>query len=210
MKILITEAQYNLLTEEDDFNYLEKIRDLLYSGQIDSIKLAFDFVENVLGLSKEEFITSEFSFILSFFGWYPWDSRLPFEKQNIVEFLLDDWLSIHNTRIDIFPEEIFRYKHLKELSMYKCLLNEIPKGIKNLNRLETLDLANNRIKVLPNELFELTSLKTLHLSFNKLTSIPKEIQNLQNLTFLGLKGNPISKEEIENLKQLIPNCEVFI
>ena len=74
--------------------------------------------------------------------------------------------------------------------------------------LEFLHLSYNQLKEIPPEIGNLKSLKLLALNNNQLTIIPKEIGKLTNLKKLFISDNKLTKEDIDKIKKLLPNCEV--
>jgi Leucine-rich repeat (LRR) protein len=84
-------------------------------------------------------------------------------------------------------------------------IKEIPKEIKYLTQLTSLQLYYNQIKEIPIEIQFLTKLIFLDLAINKIKNIPKEIQFLTQLTELNLYNNLIKEihNEIHFLPQLI-------
>ncbi|XP_013600596.1 PREDICTED: receptor-like protein 12 [Brassica oleracea var. oleracea] len=82
--------------------------------------------------------------------------------------------------------------NLKTLLLDNCNLNEFPTFIKNLQKLEYLDIANNRLKgEVPNWLWSMPSLVYLYLSHNSLDSFegsPKMLLN-SSLRELDLRSN---------------------
>jgi leucine-rich repeat protein SHOC2 len=82
----------------------------------------------------------------------------------------------------------------------------------NANQLDSqitvLDLRGNNLTVLPLSIYKNTQLKIVLLCNNKLSSLNFEIKSLSNLSILNLNGNPISVEEQERIKKLLPNCKI--
>jgi Leucine-rich repeat (LRR) protein len=86
-------------------------------------------------------------------------------------------------------------------------LEELPKEIGQLQKLEILFLSHNRLVKLPKEIGQLKNLKQLDLSYNSLIELPKEIGQLKNLNYLSLSYNSLvelPKEigRLQNLKYL--------
>uniref|UniRef100_M4EUK3 Leucine-rich repeat-containing N-terminal plant-type domain-containing protein n=1 Tax=Brassica campestris TaxID=3711 RepID=M4EUK3_BRACM len=82
--------------------------------------------------------------------------------------------------------------NLKELYLDNCSLNEFPTFIKDLQKLETLDMGNNRLKgEVPKWLWSMSSLIELYLSQNSFDSFEDKTEMLLNssLTLLDLRSN---------------------
>lgn len=73
--------------------------------------------------------------------------------------------------------------------------------------IKTLDLSSNSITDI-SPLAALTGLEELNLANNNISSAAKLI-NLKNLKTLNLSGNPLEKEDIENLKVNLGGCKII-
>lgn len=86
-------------------------------------------------------------------------------------------------------------------------LQEIPKEIGNLLKLEHLSLTRNKVEKLHGELTELNCLRTLNLRYNKIKSsgVPPELFNLEELTTLDLSHNNLKEvpEGLDKAKSLL-------
>jgi Leucine-rich repeat (LRR) protein len=54
---------------------------------------------------------------------------------------------------------------------------------------------------------KLSNLETLHLDENEITDI-SSLKNLVNLRVLNLQNNPITKQQIDELQEALPNCDI--
>lgn len=117
-------------------------------------------------------------------------------------------LQLKNYQLDSLPAQIGELKHLTSLYLINNQLTTLPARIGELKNLTYLGLSFNKLSTLPTQIGELKNLTYLDLNFNKLSSLPAQIGELKNLTFLDLRNNPISKEEQEKIRKLLPNCKV--
>jgi len=90
-------------------------------------------------------------------------------------------------------------KNLAKLERLELLNNQeligpIPKGLENFAELEVLDLSSNRLTgMISGNLSKLTKLRYLGLQSNNFVGeIPPELGDLYNLTLLGLGGNNLT------------------
>lgn len=94
----------------------------------------------------------------------------------------------------------------KELNWsFSSMVQAIPKSIKVLRNLKTLNLMGIGLSDLPDELCELESLQELILSGNNLSELPKRFPELKNLKILDLSQNRWNTfpNEIKPLKELV-------
>ncbi len=70
-------------------------------------------------------------------------------------------------------------------------LNELPESLRQLTKLQSLDLSGNRLKALPEWLSQLTQLQSLNLGFNRLTALPEWFSQLSQLRSLILQTNEL-------------------
>ena len=76
------------------------------------------------------------------------------------------------------------------MSAYTDLVKSLKElNLKELNKVQFLDLSNQFLTEIPPEVFQLTNLKKLCLSYNQIEVIPSAISQLSNLTELHLFGN---------------------
>jgi len=147
---------------------------------------------------------------------------------------------LNNNTYESFPEDIFELKQLKQLSItgsecdtgiLDCKnIQNVPSRIKDLVKLEVLNLTMNDIKYISDEINKLPCLKSLDLSNNlnlnidnlesssleilnlndcNLFKLPKNINKMNRLKVLGLEGNNIPNSEIQELKKRLPNCVIY-
>jgi hypothetical protein len=158
--------------------------------------------------------------------------------------------STKQLKSDIIPDSILQMVNLKNLSItgmdcdYKLLddkgnditecwmIKEIPRQIRNLKNLETLQLTLTAISTIPSEIGELENLRSIDLTDNSgltdispltklasleelylngcsITRMPNEMTNLKRLRKLGLVGNHLDSTERERIKKDLPNCEII-
>jgi Leucine-rich repeat (LRR) protein len=117
-------------------------------------------------------------------------------------------LSLENCVLDSFPKLIFKIPQLVFLSLNNTNTFYLTKHFERFEKLEVLVVENNKLEKIPFEIYKAKNLRILALRNNKLSNIPETISELTNLTILDLRGNAIDKERIEELKLLLPGCEV--
>ena len=109
----------------------------------------------------------------------------------------------------LYDDYVNYLSNLKELDLEDNQLTSLPDWIGNLTNLEELNLNYNNLTSLPYSIGNLKNLERLYLHDNKLTSLPESIANLKNLRYLDLEYNPISDEEKERIKKLLPNTKIY-
>jgi hypothetical protein len=66
----------------------------------------------------------------------------------------------------------------------------------------------NALQEFPEVFLRMPTIEKLFLGHNQIKSIPRLIVDLPQLKFLRLTGNPISIEQIEKIKQILPDCNI--
>ncbi|MGK0388816.1 MAG: Leucine-rich repeat (LRR) protein [Maribacter sp.] len=85
-----------------------------------------------------------------------------------------------------FPLEILSFPHLQTLVFPLWKFEEVPSAISYFPNLEYLDLQGAPI-----------------------TTLPKELENLQYLQSINLSQTKVTKDEIENLREIMPKVTFF-
>lgn len=113
-------------------------------------------------------------------------------------------LSIKNTPLDRFPNEILALTKLENLEISSCGLSVIPKNITQLSKLTQLTLSDSKIDKIPDALSELINLEQLVLDDNQINELSINLIKLQGLCFLSLDNNLLTKlpESIGQLSKL--------
>jgi Leucine-rich repeat (LRR) protein len=134
--------------------------------------------------------------------------RKRFTELEAIEFAADDLLNIHekfltpeclpalqNIQLTEYhhpPTFVWAFTGLKQLSITKGNLENIPPTIGQLTALEHLDLSENKIAELPDSIAQLDELQSLDLSYNALHRIPS-LAGLQKLSAVTLSHNKIGR-----------------
>jgi len=91
---------------------------------------------------------------------------------------------------------------------FEANLKKIPENIMLFPELNMLGLFGNKISVLPTNLLKLTNLKVLQLDYNPIVTIQPIKELVKNLEELSITKTEIPQSEVENLKQMFPNCKI--
>lgn len=199
----------------------ENISKLLYSNEAALVQQAW----KLLSPSMQERL-------LNLANWY-WKEGIDKEEywEDLAYTFCTEKLWKKLDQLTFIHPDIGYLKHLKRIAVYHNLLTDLPESITTLSQLEYLDLYCNRIQKLPNNIGNLKQLKRLDLYQNELKIIPDSIGDLENLEHLNLSDNPLlsipksiaklkklkkfylpygfrETQEAENLKLVLPNCEM--
>ncbi|KAK4427328.1 putative disease resistance protein RGA1 [Sesamum alatum] len=103
------------------------------------------------------------------------------------------------------PCEVFDFAtHARVLSLCRCKLQDIPRGIEDLIHLRYLDLSDSH--GLTTQVFQticqLYNLQILDLHLCGLKEVPREIGNLINLRYLDLSDNQLKTQVPQTIRQL--------
>ncbi|HRD39765.1 MAG TPA: hypothetical protein PLC65_14145 [Bacteroidia bacterium] len=131
--------------------------------------------------------------------------KLP-ETLKYLKYLED--FQVENCIMDSFPRQIFRVQSLKFLYLAKTNTHFVSGHFERLPNLEILILENNPITSIPVTIYKAKKLRVISLRNNQLTKLPSSISQMENLALLDLRGNPMSKEYIEEIRAMLPGCEV--
>jgi Leucine-rich repeat (LRR) protein len=119
-------------------------------------------------------------------------------------------LSCFGNNITEIPAEIEYLKNIERLDLSFNDLTTMPDEIGKLKKLKFIDLfSNKKMDVLPKSIGKLKQLENLNLGNNQIKKLPAELINLENLKELYLGGNPMSDEEQEKVKKMLPNTEII-
>jgi hypothetical protein len=194
---------------------LEKIRQLLLTGDKDQMQLALSLAQsNAVDLSPIEDGLKEIFKVAKL------QPRLGGWDQAKMENLLTPLgmvlaLSIEDHWMPELPREIGLFRRVGIVELHNLYLQELPEDIAYLHNLRSLSLKYNRLKALPESIGQLQRLKSLQLQDNQLISLPDSMANLQALEVLDLAKNPNLTDlpswiiQLPSLKRLVLDHQVF-
>jgi hypothetical protein len=107
-----------------------------------------------------------------------------------------------------FPEDVFALGELRSLNAVSKGLLELSPRLAQLAFLRKLDLAGNSLYFLPMTLAQLDDLEELDLTDNQLVTVIGVLGKMPALRYCWLAGNPISPEEINELRQRLPDATI--
>ena len=106
---------------------------------------------------------------------------------------------------------VFDKTNLTELNVsYNQLTGALPSQIGKLKNLKILNASNNQMTGVPAEVGQLNNLEILDLSNNQLTGLPNELANLKKLKTLNLSGNQYSEQDLNNIRNSLPNVNYIL
>ncbi|MDO9253987.1 MAG: hypothetical protein Q7U54_00640 [Bacteroidales bacterium] len=91
---------------------------------------------------------------------------------------------------------------------FKDFVTKVPKAIGNFRELNFLALYNNKINQLPAEISSISQLKSLYIEMNPVIALLPTINTLNKLDTLGIAKTQITTDEINRIKQQLPNCKI--
>lgn len=113
-------------------------------------------------------------------------------------------LSVVGSPINEIPKEIFALSRLQKLYIRHCKIRSVSSDIQALTELRVLDLSHNKISEIAPEIKHLENLQVLQLYNNKLRELPFDKADFSGLKSLGLAKNKLRQvpEIIEMLSTL--------
>jgi Leucine-rich repeat (LRR) protein len=118
-------------------------------------------------------------------------------------------IAFESVVLDSCPKQIFRVPLVKYISLSNARVQALPVMLDKTPELEVLILDYNQIREIPRSIYKCKKLIHLSLKNNRLTKIPDTICQLTKLTQIDLRGNRIPKDDIEELKALLPGCKIL-
>jgi len=132
-------------------------------------------------------------------------------------------LDLRGKGLDTLPESIGQLKNLQSLNLSHKTRDDCPKkiirksktiggGLMHLDGMSGKYIAYNNITFLPGSIAELGKLQEINLGYNKLSEVPMVLGELENLKFLnlvGCYGLLKKKNELKELKGMLPEGCVF-
>ena len=120
-------------------------------------------------------------------------------------------LILSNNNIRTLPSQMGQMTDLVIFKIdHNVLDGSLIGEIRQMSKLQTLDVSYNNMTGMPAEIGQLSNLQTLNYSYNKITGLPNELANLKNnLKTFNLTGNPLSQDTINKLKAELPNTTII-
>jgi len=110
--------------------------------------------------------------------------------------------------LETLPKEIEKLENLEEIHLGKTTLKFLPDNICRLKKLRILNIYGSSLRTLPNCVGELENLEKVVLWSYKMTSLPSSISKLKRLRKLDLRDSNFSSEEMDRIRNNLPNCDI--
>lgn len=206
----------NLLKElPEEIGSLSKLEALLISeNELQQLPKSIGQLENLrsLFISKNNFKTlpNEIEQLKNLTNLYIDNNSLESFPDIIFHLSNLQTLQISNNKLTYLPEEIRQLKKLNYLSISDNFLESLPNSIFHLPNLQTLHIGNNKLKHLPNEIEQLKSLVKLGLNNSSFESLPTILEKLTHLKELYMYNTSLSNDQINQIKEWLPNCRIYV
>lgn len=89
-------------------------------------------------------------------------------------------------------------------------VTSLPSRVGDFKELKILNLFNNNLDQLPSSVSGLIQLNTLYVDLNPLNELLPIVSSLNSLRKLGVAKTGISQSEIEQIHQLLPECNILV
>jgi len=89
-------------------------------------------------------------------------------------------------------------------------VTSLPEQVGDFKALTVVNLLNNNLYQLPPSISGLTSLQKLYLDMNPLEHLLTVVSPLKNMTTLGLAKTKVSESEINEIQQVLPECNILL
>jgi Leucine-rich repeat (LRR) protein len=197
----------------DDFGQLKKLENLCLYGEFHQLPASFGDLTN---LKKLEITNgSELSQLPENFG-----NLSNLEEVKIAgnfTSLPSTFSNLSNLKyltlfgfLEYLPNDIGNLKKLEALTIDGMNLKEIPESFGNLESLKYFSAYSNHISVIPESFGNLSSIYELNLGNNNISHFPASMSNLSNtLSKFYIYGNTYSKEELNNLRLMLPFTRIY-
>lgn len=120
-------------------------------------------------------------------------------------------INLSNQGLTKVPSSIFEKTNTQTLDVSNNkLTGALPGEIRFLKNLKVLKASNNMMTGVPAEVGQLSNLEILDLSNNQLTGLPNELGNLKNLKTMNLSGNDYSEQDLNYIKERLPNTNFIL
>lgn len=117
-----------------------------------------------------------------------------------------EYLNLSNNQLSVLPSTLRYCKNLEELHLSGNALEKLP-AFTSLKKLKVLDVSHNSLTEIP-KLSRLRYLEALNLSHNELEEVPRSLYNLKAIKELDISGNNIPEQELQKLRDALPNTQI--
>ena len=116
-----------------------------------------------------------------------------------------------NKGLTEFPKELLSKTSITEIDISgNSLTGALPGEIRFLSNLEVLDVSDNNMTGIPAEIGQLSKLRVLNYANNSITGLPNEISNLKNLEVFDLRGNNPAEQDLQGIRNALPNLQILL
>lgn len=115
------------------------------------------------------------------------------------------YIDLSFSNLQKVPEEVFKFRNLKELDLSNNMIKVVPAELWNLDSLQKLSLSRNHLGNRDFNFKRNKKLASLNIQFNQISRFPKKIHKLKGLNDLLMGNNDLtefSKQRIRSIKNL--------
>lgn len=133
-----------------------------------------------------------------------------FYGYNLKDSLSIKEITIKRKKLKELPKEIYSFKNLEVLNLKNNRLDSLSKEILVLTKLKHINLAKNKFQVFPTLLFDFNRLEKIELWDNWIQDIPENNPDLKKIKYIDITGVALKPDVYNRLIEKFKNIELIL